>query len=69
MMVTDLRCWRQNLYVGDFFRYVGNFINGLNRSPTSRFGHQHLKLVTIWSSTSVTNIDVTYDLSHFISRV
>ena len=25
MMVTDLRCWWQNLYVGDFFRNVGDF--------------------------------------------
>ena len=35
MMVTDFRyCW-QNHYVGDFFRYVGDFLNVLNRSPTS----------------------------------
>ena len=33
MMVTDLRCWWQNHYVGDFFRYVGDFSNVLNRSP------------------------------------
>ena len=46
MMVTDLRCWWQNHYVGDFFRYVGDFLNVLNRSPTSWIGHQHLKLVT-----------------------
>ena len=25
MTVTDLRCWWQNHYVGDFFRYVGDF--------------------------------------------
>ena len=30
MMATDFRCWRQNHYADDFFRYVG---------------HQHLKLV------------------------
>ena len=35
MMATDLRCWRQNHYVGDFFRYVGDFLYVLNRSPTS----------------------------------
>ena len=46
MMVTDLRCWLQNHYVGDFFRYVGDFLNVLNRSPTSWIGHQHLKFVT-----------------------
>ena len=46
MMVTDFRCWWQNHYVGDFFRYVGDFLNLLNRSPTSCIGHQHLKLVT-----------------------
>ena len=52
MTVTDLRCWWQNHYVGDFFRYVGDFqsieavTNILNRSPTSQACHQH-----IWSST------------------
>ena len=35
MMVTDSRCWWQNHDVGDFFRYVGDFFNVLNRSPTS----------------------------------
>ena len=39
-------CWRQNYYVGDFFRYVGDYSNVLNRSPTSWIGYQHLKLVT-----------------------
>ena len=46
MMVTDLRCRWQNHYVGDFFRYVGDFPNILNWSPTSWIGHQHIKLVT-----------------------
>ena len=50
MMVTDLRCWWQNHYVGEFFRYVGDFLNVLNRSPTSQICHQY-----IWSPTSVTN--------------
>ena len=45
MMVTGFRCWWQNHYVGDFFRYVGDFTN-VNRSPTFWIGHQHLKLVT-----------------------
>ena len=54
MIVTDLRSWWQNYYVGDFFRYVGDFLNVSNRSPTSQTYHQH-----IWSPTSVTNIDVT----------
>ena len=35
MMVTDLICWWQNHYVGSIFRYVGDFFNVLNRSPTS----------------------------------
>ena len=35
MMVTDFRRWWQNHYVGDIFRYVGDFHNVLNRSPTS----------------------------------
>ena len=46
MMVTDLRCWWQNHHVGDFFHYVGDFSNVLNRSSTSSIGHRHLKLVT-----------------------
>ena len=54
MLVTDLRCWWQNQYVSDFFRYVGDFANVFNRSPTSQTCHQH-----IWSLTSVTNINVT----------
>jgi len=45
---------------GDFFRYVGDFINVLNRSPTSQTCHQH-----IWSPTSVTNIDVTVKYCSF----
>ena len=53
MMVTDFKCWWQNHYVGDFFRYVGDFLNVLNRSPTSSTCHQH-----ILSSIPVTNIDV-----------
>ena len=44
-MVTDFKCWWQNHYVGDFFRYVVDFLNLLNRSPTVRIGHQHLKCV------------------------
>ena len=54
MMVTDFRCWWLNHYVGDFFRYVGDFSNVSNRSPTSQTCLQH-----IWSPISVTNIDVT----------
>ena len=46
MMVTDFICWWQNHYVGDFFRYVGEFLNVFNRSSTSWIGRQHLKLVT-----------------------
>ena len=38
-------CWWHR-YVGDFFRYVGDFLYVLNRSPTSWIGHQHFKLVT-----------------------
>ena len=53
-MVTDLRCWWHNHYVGDFFCYVGDLRNVLNRSSTSQTCHQHIR-----SRTSVTNIDVT----------
>ena len=47
MLVAEWLCWR-------LFRYVSDFLNVLNRSPTSQTCHQH-----IWSPTSVTNIDVT----------
>ena len=57
LMVTVFRCWWQNHYVGDFFCYVGDFLNVLNRPPTSQTCHQQ-----IWSLTSVTNIDVTHGL-------
>ena len=66
MMVTDFRCWWHNHYVDDFFRYVDDFLNVLNRSLTSQTCHQH-----IWSPTSVTNIDVTvprYDIRSVIYR-
>ena len=43
MMVTDLRCWWQNHYVGDV----------LNQSPTSQFCHQHISSLKF-----VSNIDV-----------
>ena len=54
MIVTDFRRWWQNHNVGDFFRYVGEFLNVLNRSSTSQTCHQH-----IWSPKSVTYIYVT----------
>jgi len=34
-----LRFWWQNHYVDDFFRYVGDFLNVLDRSPTSQTCH------------------------------
>ena len=37
-----------------FFSYVSDFLNVLNRSPTSQTCHQHIR-----SPTSVTDIDVT----------
>jgi len=54
MMVTDSRCWWQNHHIDNFFRYVRDVFNVLNRSPRSQNCHQH-----IWSPTSVTNINVT----------
>ena len=66
MLVTSL-CWR--LYNGDWFQMliaeslcwrlsqcIKSVTNILNRSPTFQTCHQH-----IWSPTSVTNINVTYD--------
>ena len=41
----DLRCW---------WRYVGDFLNVLNPSPTSQTCHQDIR-----SPTSVANIHVT----------
>ena len=64
MMVTGLRCWWQNHYVGDLFRYVGDFLNALNRSSTSQTCHQH-----IWSPTSVTRIDVTYRIGPYHLKI
>ena len=45
LMLTDFRCWWRNHYVGDFFCNVGDFLNVLNRSPTSWIGRKRLKLV------------------------
>ena len=42
MLVTDLRCWWRKHYVGDFFRYVDEFFNVLNRSLTSQTCDQHI---------------------------
>jgi len=47
MMVTDFRCWWQNHYVVKFFRYVGDFLNVLNR--------QHPESVTNISNLSPTH--------------
>ena len=49
--------------VGGFFRYVGDFSNVFNWSPTSQTFHQH-----IWSPTSVTNINET-SISHYKSII
>jgi len=50
MMVTNFRCWWQNHYVSDFFRYVSDFLNVLNWSPSSWIGHQYPESVTnIWN--------------------
>ena len=46
MMTTDFRCWWKNHYVGDFIRYVGDFVYVIIKTPTSWIGHQHLKLAT-----------------------
>ena len=43
--------------VGDFFRYVGDFLNVWNRSPPSWIGHQHLKLVTNTFGLDVTELN------------
>ena len=67
VMLVTLVCWWlydddwfemsvADHYVGDFFRYVGDFLNVLIRSPTSQTWRQH-----IWSTTSVADIDVTDD--------
>ena len=56
MMVTDLRCWLQNHYVGDFFRYVGDFLYVLNHNPNleltlAQYGigpNPNLETRTLW---------------------
>ena len=53
MLVAESLCWR-------LFRYIGDFLNVLYRSPISQTCHQH-----IWSPRSVTNIDVTELTSWF----
>ena len=40
VMVTDLSCWWQKNYVGDFLGYVTNFSNVIKRS-SSKIRHQH----------------------------
>ena len=44
-MLVTLWCWLI-WDVGDFFRYLVDFLNVFNRSSTSWIGQQHLKLVT-----------------------
>ena len=53
-MVTYFRCWWQNYFVGDFFRYVADYLSLLNWSSTSLIGQQHLKLVS--NTLTVSNI-------------
>ena len=60
-MVNDFRCWWQNHYIGDFFRYVVEFVNVFNRSSTSQsFNQQIIVCLQHPSPTSVTNIVVTF---------
>ena len=51
MSVAESLCWR--LFSLCWWITNGDFLNVLNRSPTSQTCHQH-----IWSQTSVSNIDV-----------
>ena len=44
-------CWWHR-YVGDFFRYVGDFLYVLNRSPTSQTCHQQISLNPIPTQTN-----------------
>ena len=65
MMGTDLRCWWQNHYVDDFFRYVGDFLNVLNYSPQS----ESVTNISNLSPTSVTNINVTVRNTFFFKTI
>ena len=62
MMVTDLRCWWQNHYVGDFFAMLVIFAMYL-------IGHQHSETVTNISKLSPTqlvwNIRHQHRCNHF----
>ena len=63
IMVTDLRCWWQNHYSGDFLRYGGDFqciksvINNSNLSPTnlvSNICHRNwCNSVKLWIASTV----------------
>ena len=69
-LISDVGC--KIIMFAIFFRYVDDFLNVLNWSPTFWIGHQHLKLVTktfqTCHPTSVTNIDVTCATSNFSIR-
>ena len=54
MLVAESLCWRLFSLCRWFSQCIKSVASILNRSPTSQTCHQH-----IWSSTSVTNIDVT----------
>ena len=53
MVAIDLRSWWQNHYHSEFFDYVDDFSNVLNRSSTSQSCHKYIS-----SPTSISNIDV-----------
>ena len=58
MMVTDFICSVQNHYAGDFFRYVGDFLNNriICRNNLYKIGHQHPESVANISNLSPTHL-------------
>ena len=65
MLVPESLCYI--IYVGDFYRCVGDFPNAMNRSPTSKTCR--IKLVAhTRSPTFVTNIDVNHNFRSLLHQ-
>ena len=60
MLVAESLCWRLFSLCWWFSQCIKSVTNILNRSPTSQTYHQD-----IWSPASVTNIDVTFQTTHY----
>ena len=59
MVMIDSRCWWPFHYVGDFYRYFGDFFNKLYQSPTSQ-SWQHILSPTPINWTSIRRHEKPY---------